>query len=288
MTSAGAEVPGPAVLFCPADRPDRYARALASADAIILDLEDAVAGDRKELAREALRAGLADLPAERTVVRINPLRTPHGQADLELVLGSGLRFVMLPKAENPTEVEQLAPLSVIALCETARGIEAAHDIARATSCVGLMWGGEDLTADIGGWSSRGSDGTYLAHVSYARSRVLVAAAAARVAAWDGVYLDIPDLDGLRAECADAVAMGFTAKVAIHPSHAPVIRKAYRPSDRQVAWAEELLAAVEDAESGVVNFRGRMVDGPLIAMARAITSVHEPAGANNNEGTDVCR
>jgi len=261
----------PAILFCPADRPDRYSKALSAADAVILDLEDAVHSDRKQFARDALWESLSELPVERTVVRVNSPRGPEGQADLELMHASGLRYVMLPKVEDPREANQLAPLSVIALCETALGVENAHSIASAANCVGLMWGGEDLTADIGGWSSRRVDGRYLPHVEYARSRILVAAAAARVVAWDGVYLDISDLAGLSAECDEAVAMGFSAKVAIHPSQAPVIRKAYRPTAEQIAWSEGLLAALEAADSGVVSFGGRMVDGPQIAMARAITT-----------------
>jgi citrate lyase subunit beta / citryl-CoA lyase len=91
------------------------------------------------------------------------------------------------------------------------------------------------------------------------------------AAWDGVFLDIPDLAGLRSESDEAVAMGFVAKVAVHPSQAAVIREAYRPSAEQLAWSEELLAALVASESGVVSLGGRMVDGPQIAMARAITA-----------------
>jgi citrate lyase subunit beta/citryl-CoA lyase len=295
MTSVGGQVTepppaGPAVLFCPADRPDRYRKALARADTVIVDLEDAVADDRKQLAREALRAAAASLPVERTIVRINSPRAAEGLADVDLLLNIGLRYVMLPKAENPSEVDQLAPLSVISLCETARGIEAAYEIASAPGCVGLMWGGEDLTADIGGWNSRGPDGKYLAHVNYARSRVLIAASAARVPAWDGVFLDISDLDGLRSECDEAVAMGFAAKVAIHPSHIPVIREAYRPTAGQIAWADGLLAAVDAAESGVVNFRDRMVDGPLITMARAIAGRASATSrvSTSDEVSELCR
>ncbi|GCD91115.1 CoA ester lyase [Nocardioides sp. LS1] len=262
---------GPAILFCPADRPDRYHKALASADTVIIDLEDAVAVDRKGMAREALATALPHLPVERTVVRINSPRTADGRADIDLLCKSNLRFVMVPKVECPEDISSLAPLSVIALCETARGVEAAPDIARLDDCVGMMWGGEDLTADIGGRRSRRSDGSYLPHVEYARSRVLIAAAAAGISAWDGVYLDIPDLVGLRAECDEAVAMGFAAKVAIHPTHADVIRQAYRPTPAQLAWARKLLAALEKSEFGVVSFEGQMVDGPVVAMARAIVA-----------------
>lgn len=265
---------GPAVLFCPGDRPDRYGKALARADAVIIDLEDAVSFARKDAARSALRDALPGLPVDRILVRINKIDTIEGRRDLEMIGESGVRTVMVPKAEDPEAIDSLSQFSVIGLCESARGVQAAHEIAEVRSCVGLMWGGEDLTADIGGWSSRGRDRKYLPHVHYARSRILIAAAAARIGAWDGVFLDIADMDGLEAECFEAVAMGFAAKVAIHPHQIPLIRDAYRPNDDQLRWASGLMAAVGDAVSGVITFEGRMVDGPMITMAQAILAAGE--------------
>jgi len=273
---------GPAVLFCPADRPDRYDKALNRSDVVIIDLEDAVAPERKLTAREILRGAIRQLPPERTVVRINALRTTEGQADLAMLTDSGLRFLMLPKAESAEDVADLQPWRIIALCETARGVQAADSIAAAENCVALMWGGEDLTADIGGWSSRRADGRYLPHVTYARSRVLLAAGAARVQAWDGVYHALDDLDGLRSECADAVAMGFAAKVAIHPTQVPEIRAAYRPTEAQEGWAARLLATVAANGAGVASFEGRMVDGPLIAMAERIAARTKAAENEENK------
>ncbi|WP_235735655.1 HpcH/HpaI aldolase/citrate lyase family protein [Nocardioides alcanivorans] len=272
--------PCPAVLFCPADRPDRYDKALSRADVLIVDLEDAVAPERKQAAREMLRDVIHLLPPERTVVRINPPSTEEGLADLEMLADSALRFLMLPKTEAAGDVEELAPWRIIALCETARGVQAADSIAAVENCVALMWGGEDLTADLGGWSSRRADGGYLPHVTYARSRILLAAGAAGVQAWDGVYHAIEDLDGLRAESADAVAMGFAAKVAIHPAQVPEIRAAYRPTEVQEGWAARLLATVALDGAGVSSFEGRMVDGPLIAMAERIAA--RSMAADNDE------
>lgn len=270
MTTANAQVPpGPVILFVPADRPDRYAKALNAADSIIIDLEDAVAPDRKELAREMLRAHVDELPPDRTLVRVNSPRTAEGFADLQMILSSPLRFVVVPKVEDREEIVALAPLSVVALCETARGVQLAPELAATPGCVGLLWGGEDLTADIGGHSSRGPQGEYLPHVQYTRARVLIAAASARVAAWDGTFLNIADLDGLAVEAREAAAMGFTAKVAIHPSHSAVIRGAYLPSEEDEVWAHRVLAAVEAAESGVASLDGRMIDGPLLTMARNV-------------------
>ncbi|MQA86013.1 MAG: CoA ester lyase [Streptosporangiales bacterium] len=262
---------GPALLFCPADRPDRFAKALAAADGVILDLEDGVGVGRKQEARASLAAAAAELPADRTIVRINVPESDEGQADLAVVRSSPLDTVMLPKADDPDVVESLAPLKVVALCETARGVLAAREIAEARNCVALMWGGEDLVADIGGRRSRRADGGYLPVVTHARATILLASAAARVLAWDGVYLAIDDLAGLAAETDDAVAMGFAAKVAVHPSQVPVIRAAFSADAEAVAWARDLLEAAEQAGAGVFRFRGQMVDGPLIAQARAIVA-----------------
>ncbi|MEA2383644.1 MAG: citrate lyase subunit beta / citryl-CoA lyase [Solirubrobacteraceae bacterium] len=271
-------VPGPVPLFCPADRPERFEKALAAADAVILDLEDGVGPGRKEAARAAVRDALPSLPPGRTVVRINPPHTDEGRADLELLRASPLKTVMVPKAERAEALADLAPFEVVAICETAAGVLAAPALAAVPNCGAVMWGGEDLIADIGGRRSRRPDGSYLPVVVHARTAILLAAAAARTAAWDGVYLAIDDLDGLRAETEDAVAMGFAGKVAIHPAQVPVLRDAFAPSAEDVDWARAVIAASREAGDGVFRFRGRMVDGPLLTHARAIVA----AGSARNE------
>lgn len=260
---------GPAKLFCPADRPDRFGKALAAADAVILDLEDGVGPTSKDRARTNLVTAQRELPPDRTLVRVNAADSGQHVADVAAVRSSPLHTVMLPKAEDPADVAALAPLSVVALCETPRGVLAARELAAAENCIALMWGGEDLVAIIGGRRSRRADGGYLPVVAHARAAVLLAAAAAGTPAWDGVYLAIEDLDGLTAESDDAVAMGFAAKVAIHPRQVPVIRAAFAADPETLTWARELLDAADRAGSGVFRFRGQMVDGPLIAQARAI-------------------
>lgn len=265
---------GPGLLFCPADRPDRFAKAAASGDGVILDLEDGVGQAHKTSGRKAVTDAAETLPSDRTVVRINPPDTDVGKADVAAVRAGPLHTVMLPKAADPATVASLAPLRVVALCETAAGVLAARDLAEVDNCVAVMWGGEDLIADIGGRRSRRADGSYLPVVVHARSMILLAASAAGVPAWDGVYLDIDDLDGLAAECDDAVAMGFAAKVAIHPKQVQVIRSAFAADRDTVDWARNLIAAADAAGSGVFRFQGRMVDGPLIAQARAIVAAAE--------------
>lgn len=267
---------GVAPLFCPADRTDRFEKALAAADSVILDLEDAVAPERKEFAREQVYKALQYLPVDRTIVRINPPVSNEGQRDLAMLRDTQLRFVLVPKTSSPEDMVAARPFASIGLCETALGIQNANEIAQAPDCAGLMWGGEDLTADIGGWRSRDRNGAYLPHVHYARARILIAASAAKKWSWDGVYLDIPDLPGLERECDDAVSMGFSAKVAIHPSQIASIRNAYQPGEEQVRWAKRLLAAIHAGGSGVIAFEGRMIDGPLIKMAKAMVATATPS------------
>ncbi|MFD1214064.1 HpcH/HpaI aldolase/citrate lyase family protein [Arthrobacter sp. GCM10027362] len=255
---------GPALLFCPADRPDRYAKALERADAVILDLEDAVAPADKDDARQALLA--RPLDPERTIVRVNPAGTADHTADLEVLRRTGYRTVMLAKAESERDLAGLGGYQVLALCETARGVLAAGDLAALVNVVGLMWGAEDLVASLGGTSSRTAEGSYRDIARHARSQVLLAAGTRHKAAIDSVYLDIADLAGLAAEAEDAAASGFSAKAAIHPSQAGPIRRAFRPTEEETAYAEDLLEAAR-GEAGVFSFRGRMVDAPLLRHAR---------------------
>ncbi|WP_374010161.1 CoA ester lyase [Leifsonia sp. LS-T14] len=266
--SAPEEFPwGPALLFCPADRPERYAKALERADAVILDLEDAVDPARRVAAREALVA--SDLDPERVIVRVNPAGSDDHDADLSALAATPYRFAMLPKAERAADLAGLADYAVIALCETAAGVLAAPDLARAPGALALMWGAEDLVASLGGTSSRGPDGGYRDVARFARSAVLLAAGAAGVHVVDTVHLDIADLDGLAEEAEDAVAVGFAATACIHPGQVETIRAAYRPDPRDVEAARELLDAAERAGGGVFRHAGRMVDGPVLAHARAV-------------------
>lgn len=256
---------GPALLFCPADRPDRYAKALAAADLVILDLEDAVATDRKGPARQAL----LDTPVDpnRIIVRINPAGTDQHALDLETVRSSEYRVVMLAKTETPADLIELDGLEVIALCETARGVLAAAAIAAHERVTELMWGAEDLVASLGGLSSRDSAGRYRDVARHARSQVLLAAAAYGKDAIDAVYLGLDDHAGLAAEAADAVASGFAAKACVHPAQAAVVRAAFNPTAEQVAWARRVVDA--GAGGGVVRVAGQMVDEPLLRQARRL-------------------
>lgn len=258
---------GPAILFCPADQPDRFGKALERADAVILDMEDAVAPARKVAARGALID--ARLPPERVIVRVNPMQSDLFDADIATLSQTDFRRIMVPKAESAKRIRRIdRRFDVLALCETAKGVSNAERIADSDNVSALMWGAEDLVASLGGTGSRRPSGLYRDIARHARSRVLLAAGARRKAAIDAVHLDIADLEGLRGEAEDAAASGFAATACIHPRQVPVIRSAYRPSDQDVAWARGVLAAAERA-SGVFAHEGRMVDEPVLAHARAL-------------------
>ncbi len=268
----GLRNPGPAWLFCPADRPERYEKAAAAADVVILDLEDGCAAADRPAARKALVD--VQLDPGRTVVRINQFGTADQELDLEALERTGYDTVMLPKCEAAEQISVLAPLHVIVLVESPLGALAVTETAAVANAVAVMWGAEDLFAVLGGTANRYPDGTYREVARHVRSQSLLAAKAHGRLALDSVYLDIKDLDGLRREVDDAVAVGFDAKVAIHPSQVAVIRDGYAPSPEQVQWARDVLAAAAE-ERGVFAFEGRMVDAPVLRRAERI--VHLAGG-----------
>jgi citrate lyase subunit beta / citryl-CoA lyase len=271
----GLRNPGPAWLFCPADRPDRYEKAAAAADIVILDLEDGVAAGHRDSARKAL----VDVPLDpaRTVVRVNPFSSDDQARDLEALARTRYDTVMLPKCEGSDHVTALSPLEVVVLVESPLGALNVAESVRADNAVAVMWGAEDLFAVLGGTANRYPDGTYRDVARHVRSQSLLAAKAHGRLALDSVYLDIKDLDGLRAEVDDAVAVGFDAKVAIHPSQLPVIRAGYAPSPEQVQWARHVLAAAAD-QRGVFAFEGIMVDAPVLRRAERIVQLAADTGS----------
>jgi citrate lyase subunit beta/citryl-CoA lyase len=262
---------GPAWLFCPADRPERFAKAAAVADVVILDLEDGVAAVHKDAARKALTETPLD-PAT-TVVRVNATGTADYEADLQALAHTGYATVMLPKTESAQQVRALAPRRVIALIETPLGAVKVAEIVQPDNAVGVMWGSEDLFAALGGTANRNPDGTLRDVARHVRSASLLAAKAHSRLALDSVFLDIKDVDGLRIEVDDAVAVGFDAKVAIHPSQVPVIRAGYTPEPDLLDWARRVVATARD-NRGVFQLDGMMVDMPVLRRAQHIIRLSE--------------
>lgn len=257
--------PGPAWLFCPADRPERFSKALEIADLALFDLEDGVAPDRREEARHHLTSLSGE--TRPFVVRVNPVGATDFELDLAAVRVCGAGAVMLAKCESPAQLEALAPHDVIALVETPAGLSHVEEIAGAGNCVAVMWGGEDLAAGLGGSASRRGDGTLSDISRYARARALLAAKVAKIAAVDTVYVDLANESGLALEASEAAQMGFDATPCLHPRQVAVVRESYRPSERELALARRILEAWEGS-GGVVKVDGIMVDGPIVAHARA--------------------
>jgi len=262
------------ILFAPGDQPEIMRKAAQSeSDVVVLDLEDAVAPSNKQAAREAVRDMLDDVEADgRICVRVNPIG--HGaSADLAMVLtGTHPDSVMLPKTESASDVTSLtglladrdANLPVLALIESAGGVLRADEIAGAEGTDALLFGAEDLTADIG--ATRTSEGT---EVLYARERVVLTASAADIDAIDTVYTDFGDTDGFREETEFAIELGYDGKMAIHPDQVSIINKAFTPAQSEIEWAQRVLAADEQAEAGVYEVDGEMIDAPLIKRAERI-------------------
>jgi (S)-citramalyl-CoA lyase len=270
--------PRRSILFLPANRPDRYPKALASgADSVCVDLEDAVGPEFKAEAREALVRLLAtrpDHPAE-LIVRINPARSEIGLRDLlALVETAGSHppdAVMLPKLSGPDEVAWVAELlepghpsvELIAMIETARGLEAAAEIASASPKVSaLILGGVDLSAELG--STRD-----WAPMLYPRSRVVHAAALARIAAVDLPYLDVTDLAGLERETKLSKSLGLTGRTAVHPTQVEPIQRIFSPTAEEVDRARRVIEAYEKNQGGVLLVDGKLIERPVILAAQRI-------------------
>jgi citrate lyase subunit beta/citryl-CoA lyase len=263
-------------LFVPSDRPERYAKALSSgADAVIIDLEDAVALTAKETARAALSdtlPSLSDAQRARVLVRINSQGTPWHDADLALVAGLGpfgVAGVVVPKAESAECVAYVAcacpGLGLLPLLETAEGFHAIDAIARAPQVIRLGLGNIDLQADLG--MSCGMDEQELAP---ARWSIVVASRRAGLASpVDGVTTSVTDLSLLKEAAQRSRRFGFGGKLCIHPSQVAVVHMALAPTVAEVDWARRVLLAMEKAGGGVVSVDGKMVDPPVLSLAQQI-------------------
>ncbi|MEW2416253.1 CoA ester lyase [Streptomyces sp. NPDC046866] len=259
-------------LYVPGDRPGVVAKALRSgADAVIVDLEDAVSASRKEYARAATAELLGERPPVPVHVRVNALDSPWGGADLTALTGlRGLAGLRLPKITAPEQIVQAADrtggVALHALLESALGVERAYDIARAHPALrGLSLGEADLRADLGITAEGGLD--------WPRARVVVAARAAGLAPpAQSVYPDIRDLDGLAASCARGRALGFLGRAAIHPRQLPVIERAYLPGPEEVTAAQEIVAAARRSPGAVALPDGRFVDPAVLAGAERVVAL----------------
>ena len=259
------------LLYAPGDRPEVVGKALASgADVVLIDLEDAVAADRKAYARAATAERLTQRPPVPVHVRVNALDSPWGEADLTALTAlPGLAALRLPKVTSPSDVVRVAERTVpadgrfvplYALLETALGVEHAFAIASAHPAVrGIALGESDLRADLGVREDAGLD--------WARARVVVAArAAALPPPTQSIYPDTRDLEGLAASCAHGRSLGFLGRAAIHPRQLPVIERAYAPTPEEITRAEETLKAAALDQGAQALPDGRFIDTAVVREA----------------------
>ncbi len=268
------------LLFVPGDRPDRMAKAArAGADALILDLEDAVALSAKAAARAAIAAFLGEERRCLMFVRVNPLDSGLIEDDLVAILPARPDGIVLPKAEGAASLTALdarlsGDIRILPIAtETPAAIFSLGSYGGVTDRLcGLTWGAEDLPAAIGATASRDADGDYTAPYQLARALTLFGAHAAGVPAIETVYPDFRDLEGLAAYAARGRRDGFTGMMAIHPPQVPVINAAFSPSAEELAHARrivDLFAANPDA--GALSLDGRMIDAPHLKAAQALLS-----------------
>lgn len=280
------------LLFVPADGGSKLEKAMASgADAVIIDLEDSIVPERKTQARAAaldfLKANSSRNDRPRLLVRINGLDTGMTDADLDAIVAGKPDAVVFPKAEGgPTVVHLDAKLTareaaaevpegqikiLAQAVESAAGLFAAGNFRGASErLIGLTWGPEDLSAELGAETNRDAQGKLTEPYRFARSVCLYAAAAAKLPAIETVYVDFRNTQGLRSDTEDARRDGFTGRLAIHPTQVPIINEVFTPTPEQIEKAKAIVAAfASQPAAGAVGIDGKMYDRPHLVRAQRL-------------------
>lgn len=280
------------LLFVPADAGNKLDKAMASgADAVIIDLEDSISPERKPAAREAARdylkahTGKAERP--RLFVRINGLDTGMTDADLEAIVPGKPDAVLFPKAEGGASVvhldakltaqEAIAGVAEGSIRVLAQNVESAAGLFLAGTfkdvsprLIGMTWGPEDLSAELGAESNRDDKGILTEPYRFARSVCLFGAAAAKLPAIETVYVDFRNSEGLRQDTIEARRDGFTGRLAIHPAQVPVINEVFTPTAEQIEKAKAIIAAfAANPGAGAIGIDGKMFDRPHLIRAQAL-------------------
>ena len=274
------------LLFVPGDRPDRMVKALHSgADALILDLEDAVAPAAKPKAREAVAEFIQANNNARLWVRVNPLDSPEHAKDLDAVLPAHPDGIVLPKAEGGASIAELsrrltelgnASARILAIAtETPAALFQLGTYGGQKRLAAMSWGAEDLPAAVGAATSREEDGSFTPPYEIARALCLFGATAAGVAPIETVYPAFRDLEGLKAYAGRARRDGFTGMLAIHPDQVAPINSAFTPSDAEVAHARRVVEAfAANPNAGALSLEGKMIDRPHLVQAQRILAAAE--------------
>lgn len=289
--SPGAERLRRSLHFVPGANERMLQKALATAaDGLVLDLEDAVTPERKNEARRIVAGWLAevDFAGKERTVRMNPLDSPWGLADLAATMAHPPDAYVVPKVSELADLERIdAELSrleaehghpdggvglILVATETPAGVLNLPTFPRCRRVIALNWGAEDLSAALAAPRNRRPDGSYLDVYTHCRVQTLLAARAGGVQPLDAVFVDIRDRAGLETECREAAWLGFTGKITIHPDQIDVVNAAFSPTPEEVAEAERLVQAMAEAErqgNMAIAFEGRMVDVPHLTRARKI-------------------
>ena len=259
------------LLFVPAMRPDRFIKALDSgADGIVLDLEDAVAEDDKETAREAIRTAWPSFTAEqkkRLVIRSNSPGSRFYSADLILAQKLDIACLLIPKSESLDQINGAALIlpntAIIPMIETAIGLDRLKEIANSEQVLRLALGNLDLQADLGMVCDQQES-----QLQTARFQIVLASRLAQIPPpLDGVTPSTDDIERISSDAESAKRMGFGGKLCIHPKQVPLVRAAFMPSAEEIAWAIRVIEADQDSKGGAVKLDGRMVDRPVVLLAQ---------------------
>jgi citrate lyase subunit beta/citryl-CoA lyase len=280
-------------LYLPGNNPDLMLNAgLFGADEIILDLEDSVAPAEKDSARVLVRNTLlsVDFGEAEKLVRINPLETEYGKADIEMIVPAGPDMLLIPKCNEAKDIKEIEALVAglekkhgieheilfMPLIETAKGVLNAYEIAKASvRIVAMCWGAEDLSADLGVERTKEGRESFVS-----RGLIVLAAKAAGVQPLDTVFSDLRDTAGLIESTKEAIALGFEGKGVIHPGQIETIHNVFAPTAERIEYAKKVVAAIESARakgSGVAALGSKMIDAPIEARARKILGLAEALG-----------
>jgi citrate lyase beta subunit len=274
-------------LFVPGTRPDRFAKAAASgADAVILDLEDAVAPQDKASARALVAGHVRD--QQQALVRVNGAGTPWFADDLAALADAGRPAgIVLPKAESPEQVAEVLTalglrVPIFTLIESARGVRDANLIAQAPGVTRMMFGNLDFALDAG-ITARSADERELL---FARSALVIASRAAGLPGpVDGVQPDIENDEATRTAARNAADLGFTGKLCIHPRQIPPVHSAFEPSADELRWAARVLELAGDSGGAAMRLDGEMLDAPRLELARRIVGAARKAPAGSKPSED---
>lgn len=281
-------------LFVPGARPDLFSKALASeADAISIDLEDAVLESRKAEARDAVMQFLRSMsspPQDKTIiVRVNGLGTPHFEADVKACAWPGLHILNLPKAESAYDIHAAAvmldrfeaergierPIGILANIESPRGLRCAAEVAAShPRIVGLQLGFGDLLEPLG------IDRRHATAIQHIQLALRLAAGEAGVPVYDSAFANVKDVEGYRQEAEAAFRLGYEGKTCIHPSQIALANEVFRPSDEDIAHSLRVIEAWRDAQAkgvGALTVDGRMIDIPFAKRAEAIVELAKRLG-----------